>query len=121
MLSPFGKAVRSARIKTSTTLTQLAHYLNVSVSFLSAVENGRKTVPSSWRGKAEAFFSQHGLPVDFSKEIALSAKQINLESLPTQTAQVLSRVSAVNFQELPEENVKEFLEVLNRLEEKQHR
>ena len=121
MLSPFGTVIRSARIQTSTTLTQLANYLNVSVSFLSAVENGRKPVPSTWRGKAEKFFSQYGLHTDFSKEIALSSKQINLDGLPTQTANVLSRVSAVNFHKLSDDSVKEFLEFLNKLEEEQNK
>lgn len=121
MLSPFGKVIRSARIQTSTTLTQLANFLNVSVSFLSAVENGRKPVPSTWRGKAEEFFSQHGLKADFSKEIALSSKQINLDGLPTQTANVLSRVSAVNFQRLSDDRVKEFLKALDKLEKEQNK
>lgn len=117
MLTPFGKAVRCARINTATTLSQLATFLGVSVPFLSAVENGRKTIPQSWKGKVESFFLSHGLQVDFSKEIALSARQINLDSLPTQTATVLARLSTMNLDKVSEEKFQELIDVLDTIEE----
>lgn len=119
MLSPFGKEVRKARIETSTTLSALASFLNVSVPFLSAVENGRKNVPSGWKHLIEDYFRQLGHPIDLAQSIALSARQINLTDLPSNQAHVLARLSAVDFENLPKTQVDELMKVIHKIEEEQ--
>lgn len=44
----FGEFVRILRIKRHEVMGDMAKVLNVKVPFLSAVENGKKNVPSEW-------------------------------------------------------------------------
>ena len=48
MLTEFGKFTRKLRIDINETLYQMAKRLNVSSSFLSAVEVGSKNIPKTW-------------------------------------------------------------------------
>jgi len=48
MLTEFGKFTRKLRIDINETLYQMAKRLNVSSSFLSAVEVGNKNIPKTW-------------------------------------------------------------------------
>ncbi|MDU4728007.1 MULTISPECIES: helix-turn-helix domain-containing protein [Clostridium] len=49
MLSSFGKFTRKLRIERSQLLKEMAELLNVTTSYLSAVEMGKRNVPESWR------------------------------------------------------------------------
>ena len=48
MLTSLGRFLRKLRIDRNELLKDMAEKLNVSVSFLSAVENGKKHMPASW-------------------------------------------------------------------------
>ncbi|WP_419020052.1 helix-turn-helix domain-containing protein [Intestinimonas butyriciproducens] len=48
MITAFGKALRKLRIDRGEVLKDMADKLNVSPSFISAVENGRKNAPTGW-------------------------------------------------------------------------
>lgn len=48
MLTNFGKALRKLRIDNDELLKDMASKLGVTVSYLSAVENGKRDVPSAW-------------------------------------------------------------------------
>lgn len=48
MLTNFGKECRKIRMDSDELLATMAEKLKVSSSFLSAVENGKKSVPSKW-------------------------------------------------------------------------
>lgn len=51
MLTSLGKFLRKIRIDQGEILKDMADKLGVTVSFLSAVENGKKKMPSSWSNK----------------------------------------------------------------------
>lgn len=51
MLTSLGKFLRKLRIDQGEILKDMADKLHVTVSFLSAVENGKKKMPSNWNGK----------------------------------------------------------------------
>ena len=51
MLTSIGKFLRKLRIDQGEILKDMADKLGVTVSFLSAVENGKKKMPSSWNKK----------------------------------------------------------------------
>ena len=51
MLTPFGRALRKLRIDKHVTLRELSNRINVAPSFLSAVENGRKSMPGDFIDK----------------------------------------------------------------------
>lgn len=48
MLTNLGKFLRKLRIDNGEILKDMADKLNVTVSFLSAVENGKKRMPPAW-------------------------------------------------------------------------
>jgi len=48
MLTPFGRFLRKLRIDRGEIMKDMAEKLNVTASFLSAVEVGKKPVPDSW-------------------------------------------------------------------------
>lgn len=84
-LTEFGKAVRKARIDTGQTLLSMAQALGVSVSFLSAMETGRKKVAASWVKEIDNFFRKQGRPVEDLDELAILANQVApLDGLPLQ-------------------------------------
>ena len=51
MLTNFGKALRKMRIDHGEFLKDMAGKLNVTVAYLSAVENGNREVPDNWIDK----------------------------------------------------------------------
>lgn len=51
MLTNLGKFLRKIRIDHGEILKDMADKLNVTVSFLSAVENGKKRMPAAWNSK----------------------------------------------------------------------
>lgn len=56
MLTNFGKALRKMRIDHEEFLKDMAKKLNVTVAYLSAVENGNRDVPDAWVNKlAESY------------------------------------------------------------------
>lgn len=52
----FGEFVRILRIKSHEVMGDTAKMLGVSVPFLSAVENGKKNVPTEWIDKLVAYY-----------------------------------------------------------------
>lgn len=51
MLTSIGRFLRKLRIDRGEILKDMAEKLDVTVSFLSAVENGKKHMPAAWNGK----------------------------------------------------------------------
>jgi len=51
MLTGIGKFLRKLRIDRGEILKDMAEKLEVTVSFLSAVENGKKRMPSAWNSR----------------------------------------------------------------------
>lgn len=51
MLTSLGRFLRKLRIDEGEILKDMAEKLQITVSFLSAVENGKKRMPSSWNNK----------------------------------------------------------------------
>ena len=55
MLTPFGKALRKLRIDRGLLLKDMADGINVTPSFLSSVEAGRKAIPSDLIARIDAW------------------------------------------------------------------
>ena len=82
MLTEFGKRVRKARIDASVTMMEMATELETTPSFLSAIETGRKKVPSEWVARIESYFDRHGIDVDdLGVAAAVSNNSVSLEGL----------------------------------------
>jgi len=79
MLTSLGKFLRKIRIDNNEYLKDMADKLDVTVSFLSAVENGKKKMPSSWNGKICSLYDlDEEQTNEFTKAIAESEEKIEL-------------------------------------------
>ena len=80
MMTALGQFLRKLRIDQRELMKDMADKLGVSPSFMSSVENGKKSMPSAWNGKICELYSlteeqQH----EFSKAIANSEKSIEVD------------------------------------------
>lgn len=66
MLSTFGKFIRNLRMDRNELLKDMADNLGVTSSYLSAIELGKRSVPSVWLDK---IISLYELPYDKAKEL----------------------------------------------------
>lgn len=56
MFSEFGKYLRTLRINNGELLKDMANNLQVSSAFLSAVETGKKSIPTDWHTKIVSLY-----------------------------------------------------------------
>ena len=79
MLTSLGKFLRKLRIDQGEILKDMADKLGVTVSFLSAVENGKKKMPSTWSSKICALYDlDSDLRRDFTTAIAETEDSIEM-------------------------------------------
>lgn len=76
MLSPFGKLVRKLRIDNGELLKEMAEKLDVTPAYLSAVEVGKRNVPTGWTKRISEIYD---LNSDRSKELQDAAKNSQLK------------------------------------------
>ncbi len=57
MITSFGKFCRKLRIDNGELLKDMANKLEVTPSYLSAVENGKRNVPSNWSNQLSQIYS----------------------------------------------------------------
>lgn len=71
MLSPFGKFCRKLRIEKDEILLDMAKKLDVTPSFLSAVEVGKKNVPENWES---ILIEKYSLNIEQAEELRQAIK-----------------------------------------------
>jgi transcriptional regulator with XRE-family HTH domain len=118
MLTEFGKEIRKLRIDLGITLFEMAKATGVSSAFLSAMENGKKSVPDEY---IDALSEQYE-PVRKAKsrflELADKTKKevrINLAE-SSSSANELAVAFARNFSELSDDQVEKIKSILNKKE-----
>lgn len=81
-LTPFGKAVRKARLDADVTLSDMAATLGYTAAFLSALETGRKRIPAEVVTKVEQYFAARGIQLEPLQPLAdVSNETVSLEGL----------------------------------------
>lgn len=88
MVTSFGKILRKIRIDNNEILKNMAEKLNVTSSFLSAVENGKKRIPNNWLNEISCLYDLNSSEIEnlefaFSEtneSIKISFEGLNLES-----------------------------------------
>lgn len=94
-LTPLGKFLRKLRIDRGEILKDMATKLNVAISFLSAVETGRKPMPSTWNLLIPQAYRLTATDAEaFTQAVAATAPivELRLRELPEE-----SRTLAVEF------------------------
>ena len=80
MITALGKFLRKLRIDRNEILKNMADKLEVTVSFLSAVENGKKRMPSEWNTKISNLYQLTNQQKDeFSAAIGDSEQKIEVD------------------------------------------
>lgn len=76
MLNSFGKFCRKLRIDRDELLKDMAARLEVTSSYLSAVENAKRKVPQEWKAK---LIQLYNLDEEQQRELALSMQEAKKE------------------------------------------
>ena len=80
MLTGVGRFLRKLRIDEGEILKDMADKLEVTVSFLSAVENGKKRMPSSWNNRICELYNLSDKQKDeFTTAIAETENSIEMD------------------------------------------
>lgn len=95
MLTELGKYLRKLRIDHNELLKHMAQKLEVSVSFLSAVENGNKKMPSEWNQRICSLYDlDPQQQIEFAEAIAMTEKNLDI---PLWNTDDEKKVLAVSF------------------------
>lgn len=116
-VSEFGKKVRIARLETGETLQSMAKKMETSVAFLSALETGRKKIPTK---KVEAIISFfRNLGYEFQDDLQVLAnvsnEEIQLDGLPLQQQMLISGFAKSS---LNKEQLDKFAQLLKEINQK---
>ena len=95
MLTSIGKFLRKLRVDYGEILKDMAEKLDVTVSFLSAVENGKKHMPATWNSKICALYDLNEVQQkEFTTAIAETEEAIEMDLV---NASIGRRELAVSF------------------------
>ena len=114
MLTSLGKFLRKLRIDHGEILKNMADNLEVSVSFLSAVENGKKRMPPSWNGKICSLYNLDEEQIQqFNTAIAETEESIEMNLVNANISRRELAVSfARKFQDIDDSQVEEIKKIL---------
>ena len=110
MLTSIGKFLRKLRIDHGEILKDMSEKLEVTVSFLSAVENGKKKMPSTWNKKIcdlyqldveqREAFTEAIADTEDSIEMSLSDVTLEQRELAVSFARKFSEINNVQAEEI---------------------
>ena len=87
----------------------MAHELQTTPSFLSALEMGRKKIPVEWVGKIEAFFARHGIRVQLADLAVTANKTVPIDGLSPAQQMLVAGLARVNLDEVELSNFQQLL------------
>ncbi len=119
-LTIFGKTIRKARIDTNETLLNMAKELEVSPSFLSGLETGRKKISEEWVQKIYDYFKKRKIELDNLHELAQASNEIiPVDGLPLQQRIMLAGFAKTAMTNEQIEHFSKLLEKINQTQNKE--
>lgn len=114
MLTPLGKFLRKLRIDHGEILKDMADRLGVTASFLSAVENGKKRMPSAWNRIICSMYRLNDRQIkDFTEAIAETEDRIEMDLRnASDEGKKLAVSFARKFTDFDESQIQSFIELL---------
>jgi len=110
-LTDFGKEIRKARIETDVTLSQMAKAIGTTPAFLSAIETGRKKIPSNWVDHIEAFFKGKNRTIANLRDLATVANgEVSVAGLSPAQQMLVAGFARTN---LDADQLKKFQQLLS--------
>lgn len=116
MFTPFGKVVRKHRVENGKRLKDMADFLNVKSSFISAIETGKKAVPVSLVDKVAEFLELDESGLIELRQLAnesLSRISIPLGSANKERRELATAFSR-KFDDLTKDEVDKLMKVLDK-------
>lgn len=116
MLTNFGKTLRKIRIDHDELLKDMAARLNVTVAYLSAVENGKREVPDNW---IDILSNSYQLSKEETKELQTCAYEtkdslkINLDGIGKEERE-LALAFARSLKSLTDEDMAKLAKIFDR-------
>lgn len=110
----FGEEIKKIRIKHHEVMGDMAKVLNVSVPFLSSVENGKKNVPDAWLDVISTHYSltkEEKLNLQNAIEESKTQIKINLMNSSPSKRQMAIQFQR-SFSDLDEETINKISELL---------
>lgn len=112
----YGEFMRVLRIKKHEVMGDVAKVLGVSIPFLSAVENGKKNVPTGW---LEKISEHYGLNEDEKSELNEAVEQSKTQmKMDLTSAKLFQRSAALqfarSFDNIDEDTAKKIIELLEK-------
>lgn len=118
MLTSFGKELRKLRIERGELMKDMAEGLGVTVSYLSAVENGKRNVPRSWINDITEMYGlsyERQVMLQESLYKAQESIEISLKNKDQEDLDVLFAL-ARSYEDLGSEEKQKIFEILNHKE-----
>lgn len=113
-ITEFGKAVRKARIDAGVTLAAMAEEMQTTPSFVSAMEMGRKRIPTDWVTKIEQYFLWRGVSVKLGTLADVANKTVPLEGLSPDQQMLVASFARVNLSQNEIMNFQSLLGAINK-------
>ena len=116
MITPFGKALRNLRMDRGTLLKDMAQQLEVTSSYLSAVESGKRNIPENWPQVIGALYDLNDQEIkNLEVAAAASTTQIKLDlSQNNCQSRELAVAFARSFNQLTPKDQEEMLALLKK-------
>ncbi len=115
MLTPFGREVRKLRIDNNMTLSKMAEELDVSPTFLTAIETGRKSIPANFPERVAAVLGNSTGILGLLKKAAEISKDVHkivMGSSSTSHDREVAALFARQFSDLSEVTKNEIKKIL---------
>ncbi len=116
MLTEFGVFVRKLRLDHAELLKDMAEKLEVSPSFLSAVENGKKKIPAGWIDKIASDYSlsdEQVRDLEFAVMETQDSMELSMENLSQEKKELVFSF-ARKIDGFDDKTVKEIWDLFNR-------
>lgn len=117
MLTDFGKELRKIRIDNNEFLKDMANKLGVTVSYLSAVENGKRDIPDEWLNKIinDYNLSKNEI-INLKNALYISKQEVNISLSHLNDSRKQAAMSfAREFNDFSDEDINDILTMLKKL------
>ena len=112
MLTEFGKLLRKIRIDRGEIIKNMADKLDVTSSYLSAVETGKRNIPQKWIEVLPDLYGIDKQELKSAAELSIKNLKLNLQDKKASDRE-LAIAFARNFDQIGEEKKKSIFEILS--------
>lgn len=116
MLTELGKVLRKIRIDRNELLKEMSNKLGVTASYLSAVEHGKREIPSDWITKISRLYDldeEMKGQLNFAADQSRSSITLKLDGVNAKTS-TLVNAFARKFENLNQSDIDKMMDILNK-------